>query len=361
MEEANLDDPEEQRKIETELSELINVETIKIALEQNKSLLINDESPLLESLNKIQKNLSKITEFGEKYQSLYERIRGFQIEMDDMGKEMEDLSLSIENNPEKSLELQKRLDQMMRLQNKHQLDSVEELIAMREDLMQRRDSVVFGEEEIEKLEGKCNAFHKKLLKRAMTISENRQKAVPKLTQKINSQLKSLGMLYAKLHIQLESSPDELTSTGLDKIHFLFASNKGSTPVDLKKVASGGELSRLMLAVQSLIAGKTHLPTVVFDEIDTGISGEIAIKVGKALKKLAKQHQLICITHLPQIACIGDVHFRIFKEVIGQRTFSQIENLEGEDRIIEIGTILSGEPPSKQAKENARDLMEMMNH
>ncbi len=360
LEEANFVSADEQISIETELNELSNSEEIRTTLLELGELFSGSESPIQNSLQKIKKNFARIADFGEKYQSLNKRLESLILEMNDLSSESSYVAESVESNPAKGQELKERLDLILRLQNKHQLDSVEELIALKEELISKRDSVMVQGDEIERLEKECIDLKKKTLQLAEKISKKRQKTVNILSKKINQQLFDLGMEHAALHVQLETNKDELTKVGIDQVQFLFASNKGSLPVEIKKVASGGELSRLMLSIQSLLADSSQLPSLIFDEIDTGISGEIAIKVGKVMKRISADHQLICITHLPQIACIGDKHLRIFKTDEGKHAVSKIEEIDGEERIIEIGTILSGEPPSDKAKDNARELLAFMN-
>ena len=360
LEEANLLDENEQDQLETELNELSNSEEIQTTLLEMSELFSNADSPVQNSLQLLKKSLSRIANYGEKYQNLNKRLESLILEMNDISSEASSYADGVESNPAKAQELKERLDLILRLQNKHQVDSVEGLILLKDELVEKRDSVMFQEDEIGHLEKECEKLKGQALRLAKKISTKRHKTVNILSKKINQQLFDLGMEHASLEVQIESNPDDLTKSGIDQVQFLFASNKGSSAVEIKKVASGGELSRLMLAIQSLLADSSQLPSLIFDEIDTGISGEIAIKVGKAMKKLAVDHQLICITHLPQIACIGDKHLRIFKTDEGKHAVSQIEEIDGEERIIEIGTILSGEPPSKKAKDNARELLAFMN-
>ncbi len=360
LEEAELEDVNEQQNLESELHELTNTEEIRGSLHAMSDLLTDANSPVVERLAELKKRLEQIADFGDKYQQLNSRLESIQIELSDLANESSILLDTVEADPQRAQTVQTRLDALLRLQNKHQVNSLQELIELREELVNKRDSVAFQEEDIKALEEHCKQLAEVLLQKATKISSKRKSAIPSLSKKVNRQLSELGMVHANIFVHIESNPEELTSNGIDKVHFLFASNKGSQAVDIKKAASGGELSRLMLAIQSLVAGTTQLPTLVFDEIDTGISGEVAIKVGKVLRQLSQNHQLICITHLPQIACIGETHYRIYKEENVERTYSQVEKLIGEDRIVEIGTILSGEPPSSQAKENARELLAMMN-
>lgn len=360
LEEAEISDANELVKIEQELSTLHNSEEIRQALSASSQLFNAPNSNIMESLQTLQKSLEKIQNFGDKFSKLNERLTSTILELNDIGSEAENLSEDVEFDPNRNNNLQNRMDLLVKLQNKHSLNSLEDLMRLKTDLCSKRDSVVNKEEDIGKLEVDCAKLKKQLIVKASKISKKREKNIPSLTKKINEQLFDLGMSSAKIVIEMDSNAEEINALGLDKIDFLFSSNKGSEAVEIKKVASGGEISRLMLAIQGLIAGSSDLPTLIFDEIDTGISGEVAIKVGKAMKKLSKDHQLICITHLPQIACIGDRHFRIYKEEDSTRTLSKVEELEGDERIIEIGTILSGEPPSKQAKENAKELLAFMN-
>ncbi len=358
LENAALEDPNEQIALETELKQLENAEFIQANLRDSAALLGNEESSLVQYLEVVEKNLNKIAEFGKEYEQLNDRFKSVAIEVNDIYGELQHLSDSVEHNPERTHWVQDRLNMILRLQNKHQLDSIAELQALYLNLSDRKAMVNTQEKDIEVLAQQCDKLQVKLMKQAKKISKKRQKAIPILEGQINKMLKQMEMKEARIEIALEVN-EKLSVDGLDEVAFLFAANRGSQAVPLKKVASGGELSRLMLAIQSLLASTTHLPTLIFDEIDTGISGEVAIKVGKLLKRLSKNHQLICITHLPQIASIGDTHYKIYKEHTGTKTISQIERLDNETRVEEIGTILSGAPPSEEAKANARHLMEMM--
>jgi len=361
LESANLEDSDEQEKLETELKQLENADFIAAVLGEGASVLGSGDDSVIDTLTLVEKKVSKIAGFGQVYEELKDRLSSVLIEINDLQSELEIVGGSVESNPRLLNTIEDRLNMVLRLQNKHQVDSITELQALQEDLLARKESVDIQEKDIVELENLCNKLHKQLLKKAKALSKKRHEAAPILTNKINKLLKQMEMKEARIHINLETSENGgLTSNGLDEVSFLFASNKGSQPVALKKVASGGELSRLMLAIQSLLAESVKLPTLIFDEIDTGISGEVAIKVGRLLQKLSKSHQLICITHLPQIASIGDTHYRVYKEHGKTKTTSHIERLNVEARIVEIGSILSGMPPSKQAMANARQLIDMMN-
>lgn len=360
LEQAALKDSDEQEKIEAELKQLENAEFIKAALFDGTRTL-SDESAVLTGLQKITRNMEKLSPFGEVFEQLQLRMKSFLIELNDFSSELEGAGDSLDVDPERTKTLQDRLDTILKLQNKHSADSIEALINIQESLQQKLFTVTNSEELIEQLQKDCDKSEKELIKRADVLFKNRKKAIPKLEKTVNALLCEMGMPHAFVKMDHQINEEEkLTENGKDSIRLLFASNKGSTPVEVRKVASGGELSRLMLSIQHLVANRMDLPTMIFDEIDTGISGEIAIKMGKVLKRLSKKHQLVCITHLPQIACIGETHYRVYKEEKPDRTVSQIEKLNEKDRIVEIGTILSGEPPGKQAKANARELLNLMN-
>jgi DNA repair protein RecN (Recombination protein N) len=244
------------------------------------------------------------------------------------------------------------------LQKKHRVNSIGELLAIQKDLSDKLNQILFADDDIQKLSLELEKTKSELQVKAQKISENRKKVIPNIEQHIMNTLALVGMTNAQLKIQQLSSPThEFDQNGIDQIKFLFNANKGHQLNELNKVASGGELSRLMLSIKSLIAKKTALPTIIFDEIDTGVSGEVAHRVGKIMEELAKDMQVLTITHLPQMASKGNSHYYVHKELKDDFTYTQIKKLNKEERIIEIAKMLSGENPKESAIQNAKELLE----
>jgi DNA repair protein RecN (Recombination protein N) len=243
------------------------------------------------------------------------------------------------------------------LQKKHQVDTVSELLVVKDTISQKLNAILLGDEEIERLRSEENRLHHQLIDMARELSDKRNDIIPALELKIQQILMEVGMPNAILQIKNVVQPDgQLNRMGLDLVQFLFSANKGQVPLPMSKVASGGELSRLMLSIKSLLAHYTALPTIIFDEIDTGISGEVALKVGTIMEKLAENMQVIAITHLPQIASKGKAHYCVYKDEQHDNTRTNIKRLDEQMRVVEIAQMLSGENPGAYALQNARELL-----
>jgi DNA repair protein RecN (Recombination protein N) len=235
--------------------------------------------------------------------------------------------------------------------------SVEELIDLQNSLSEKLNSILFADEDIERLKMETESLKLAILGLANQLSVSRQQVIPQLETRVQEILQEVGMPQAVLKVKREDlTDDQLRITGRDQIQYLFSANKGQAPLPINKAASGGELSRVMLSIKSLIAQYTSLPTIIFDEIDTGISGEVASKVGNIMEGLAENMQVIAITHLPQIASKGKSHYRVYKDEQPDRTLSNIEILDEAERTLEIAKMLSGENPGEFALQNARELM-----
>ena len=241
-----------------------------------------------------------------------------------------------------------------RLLKKHQLQKTAELIDLRASLGARLEAVMNLADDILRLENGAATQQALVRELADAISKKRQQQIPLLEEKVNALLKKVGMPNARLQVQLKE--DALNAQGMDKVEFLFDANKSNRFEPVRKVASGGELSRLMLSIKSLVAKSMDMPTLLFDEIDSGISGEAARQVGLILKDLSKKRQVICITHQPQIAGKGDAHYFVFKEIRGEKVFTNIRLLKEDERIVAIAKMLSGEKPTAAALENAREMV-----
>lgn len=345
----------EQAGMESELETLENAETIKSGLSKSAYALDGGEQNLLTSLNEIKSTLNGLSRFNTNIAQLSERVNASYIELKDISRELEALDDTITHDPARIEWLQEKLDAIYRLQQKHGVKTVEELIEIHASLSEKINAVGSLEEQIRKTESELKAAEKKIHTTGAALSEKRKAAAPKIEKAIRETLAQLGMSAAVLYVELTpaAKPRE---TGLDNILFRFSANKGSEPKPLDKVASGGELSRLMLSLKALITKLTALPTILFDEIDTGISGDIAAKAGDIMAGMAKHMQVIVITHLPQVASKGSAHLFVYKQEEGKRTVTRIKALNKEERIQEIAKMLSAGKVSAAAVENARELL-----
>ncbi|MBL7883930.1 MAG: DNA repair protein RecN, partial [Bacteroidia bacterium] len=344
-----------QAMMEQELETLNNAEDIKINLSKASFGLNGGEQNILSSLNEIRIILSSLGKFKPEIANLHERINSATIELKDISNEIEVIEQDIVYDPKQIEFISKKLDEIYRLQQKHQVKTIEELIQIKNELSNKLLDFNSLEVEIEKVKTALTKQEEGLSKQAASISLNRKKAIPKLEKEIAELLASLSMPNAQLKINQTTLPS-YTTTGIDKINFLFSANKGSEFKELNKVASGGELSRLMLSIKSLIAQLTALPTIIFDEIDTGVSGDVANKVGSIMNIMAEKMQVITITHLPQIASKGQSHLFVYKEDKNNKTYSNIKKLNVEERIQEIAKMLSADKPTAAAISNAKELL-----
>lgn len=348
----------EQPELERELEILKNSENILSSLHRSLSLLNGDDQNILQALRQVVALIQPNATFHEAIAEILKRLNTCQIELIDIASELDHLSHTVNPDPMRSEVVGERLDQIYRLQQKHRLNSVEELMAKREELDTKLHGFTTLTSEIAILEKEREQLLVQLRDLTNQLRANRQKAIPGIEKEIRKLLTELGMKNAELKISLlPLAAGDFNETGSDRVQFLFSANKGSEFRELHKVASGGELSRLMLAVKSILASLKGLPTIIFDEIDTGISGEVAHKVGNILKLMSQERQVIAITHLPQMAGKGDEHLLVFKLEKAGRTQTQIKVLTKEDRVLEIARMLSGEKPTKAAMANARELLE----
>ncbi|MFL5762898.1 MAG: DNA repair protein RecN [Bacteroidia bacterium] len=354
LEDANLKNIR-QVEMEQELETLNNAEEIKLNLSKAANGLTGGEQNLLSSLNEIRTALAAMAKFKPEINELSVRINSSYIELKDISNELEALEEGIVYDPSRIEVLNNLLDAVYRLQQKHGVKTVSDLITIKEDLSDKLLDFNSLEAEIEKVNKELETLHTVLLAAAKKISASRKKAIPLIEKEIASLLSSLSMPNAQLKID-QAATEELSASGMDKVNFLFAANKGSEFRDLSKVASGGELSRLMLSIKSLIAQKTALPTIIFDEIDTGVSGDVADKVGSIMGTMSKGMQVITITHLPQIASKGESHLFVYKEDKGGKTYSNIRKLNAEERVQEIAKMLSTGTPTAAAISNAKELL-----
>jgi len=306
-------------------------------------------------LQDVLSELNKIVSFGETYEVLHQRLESIFIEVKDLAQELENEGLDLEIDEEQTELIRTQLSTLYNLEQKHRVQSVEELLAIRDEIAQKVNAVENFEEETRMAQENLALSKQKVLEAGQNLHNSRQAVCQEIQDKIQHSLFDLGMPNARLKIAF--SQIQPTTTGTDLIEFLFTANKGIEAQPLKEVASGGEFSRLMLAIKYLMASKIKLPTIIFDEIDSGISGEIAIKVGKMLQQMAKNHQIIAISHLPQVASKADSHYFVYKTQDGQeRTTSQIRQLTDSERLTEIAQMIGGANPSPSVFKSAKELL-----
>jgi DNA repair protein RecN (Recombination protein N) len=346
---------EEQEKLETELQMLNNAESIKRSLLTGYNLLGDEEAAVLPILKEVISQLQQIEKFNADYEALNERLRSSLIELKDIASELSGLEENIVFNPSRIEAINNRLDLIYGLQQKHRVNSIPELLSIQEQLSENLANILSGDEEIERIIKELELMHTELEQIAGKLSLNRSKAIEITEKSVGKVLQQVGMPNAKIKIE-QSTAKELNKDGKDLISLLFSANSGQAPAPVGKVASGGELSRLMLAIKSIMAKHTSLPTLIFDEIDTGISGETALRVGDVIGELEKNMQVICITHLPQIAAKGNAHYFVYKNEQGERTTTGIRRLDNTARVDAIAEMLSGKKPGVSAMENAKDLL-----
>jgi DNA repair protein RecN (Recombination protein N) len=345
----------EQELFETDFEKLNNVEIIKEAIDKSLAIANEEQIGVLHNLKEIKVALQKIASFSTDYSSLLERTTSLAIEFDDVSDELNRCSEKLVNDPERLEFINQKLQLIYNLQKKHQVSSVEELLEIQANL---ENSVL----ELGSLEAEISKLTKSVEQKVIaldvlsdTIHGNRVGSIPALSQKLIAILETLGMPNVRFNIKATKT-DTYFTNGKDELQFLFSANKGTDFGLLKKVASGGEMSRIMLAVKAILAQYSKLPTLIFDEIDTGVSGEIAIKMGEIMKEMSQGMQIFAITHLPQIAAKGDAHFKVFKSTIGNVTQSELKLLSGEERVVEIAQMLSGTVISDSALNHAKALL-----
>ncbi|HLP10311.1 MAG TPA: DNA repair protein RecN [Flavobacteriales bacterium] len=345
----------EEDGLESEIEKLANADAIKLQLSHAFEILDNPQgtNALVKELSAV---LSKIKLPDENFASLRTRVESSLIELKDITAELEDLSAGISNNPAKLEELESRSDLLNNLMVKHRVKTVTELIVIREQLSGKLIYADGLSDKIEQLNKEIEKAEKDLRTKGKELFESRQKQVAPIEKKIAAILADLNMPHAKFVVKLEETKD-LNAFGNCSIDFLFTANKGSDPKPVQKVASGGEFARLMLAIKSIIAGKKNLQTMIFDEIDSGVSGEVAGKMGEIMKKISAHIQVFSITHLPQVAVKGNYHYKVMKSTKGNKTVSRLIKLDENNRIEEIAKMLSGEKLTPEALANAKVLLQ----
>ena len=343
------------KTLEEESSALENAESIKSVLLNTANTINGGETNVLSALAQAKQNLQAISKFGKNYSEFFERINSAYIDLKDLASELDDSENEVNFDPSKLNEINTKLDKLNRLLKKHNVNSEEELINVKTEIESKLTQFDSIEKDINETQKQIDKLNSVCFKIAKKLSDTRTKAVSEIEKQVKEVLSDLSMQNANFKIDISQSAD-LTSTGFDQIKFLFSANKGASLNELHKVASGGELSRLMLCLKALLASKKQLPTIIFDEIDTGVSGDVADKIGTILLKMGQTMQVVTITHLPQMASKGDHHLFVYKNDDDDKTVSHIKQLNKEERIIEIAKMLSTSNPTQIALKNAKELL-----
>ncbi len=346
---------DEQTILEERLDKLNNIEDIRNNLSEALELTINEEIGIRTLLNTLENRLTKISSFSKEYQEISERVTSIKIEIDDIITELENANESVEFNPNEVEKINDRLQLLYNLQKKHAVNSNKDLITVFEELSEKVGVVESAEEVINKKQEEIDAVLEKLDKVAGLIMKARTTSIPKLIRELHALLTDLGMENARFSIKIKPT-NNYFSNGKDELELLFSANKGGNFGELKKVASGGELSRIMLSVKKVLSENTQLPTIIFDEIDTGVSGEVSNKIAAIMQKMSNNMQVIAITHLPQIAAKGSSHYKVYKKEINGVTTTNLKQLTSEERIVEIAEMLSGKNISDSALTHAKQLL-----
>lgn len=345
----------EQEALEEELTRLTHAEDIKRTLSFAFDALTENEQSIVGQMHSLGNALVSIGKYAPKLGEYSNRFANMIFELREMSNEFEKIADQTDHDPERILEAQQRLDLIYRLQKKHIVATVDDLLNIQSNLEQQLAGFADLGNEIGELRHKIAEQETHLFQMADDLADRRQAVIPTYEDKIVEMLGQLAMPYAQLKIETRKL-DALGPTGLDEVQFMFAANRGSRLQQIKDVASGGELSRLALVTKSLVASSIPLPTLIFDEIDAGISGDVALKMGNILRNLSNEHQVVTITHSPQVASKADRHYFVFKVDKPERTVTNVRLLSNEDRIRAIAVMLSQSPPSDSAMENARELL-----
>lgn len=344
-----------QEELEETYEEASNSEEIKEYIKESLQLLSDENVGIVNQLRELKRVFTKLTDYKQQYRDIFERIESAFIELDDLQNEVFDIDENIETDPETLEKVSQQLHLIYDLQKKHKVSTVDELIAIQTQLEEAVSQTENIESSIEEQRNIVENQRVETIEKASELHETRKKVIPELDTKLTNFMHELGMPNARFQIELQST-QTYQNNGMDQLTFLFSANKGGNFGTLKKVASGGELSRIMLAVKAIMAEHTALPTIMFDEIDTGVSGEISLKMGEIMKNMSKNRQVFAITHLPQVAAKGHYHFKVFKEDIEGKTTTQLKQLSENERIIELSEMLEGKNSGESAKNHAIELL-----
>lgn len=353
--EAQLNDLN-QEELESNLEVLENAEDIKLKLSQIIHMLDESEVAILQQLTESKSLINTIASYSKDLEDLSLRLESTSIELTDMLGEMQHVQDKVEHDPGRIQELKDRLDLLFRLQKKHSVLTVAELISIRDELDQSLSQVANLDSEIAQAKTELNDAEKDMLQHAEKLTESRKLFALNFADEIEKIIHQIGIENGTVEIKIRATSP--TASGMDEVEMHFSANKGIKPQELKEVASGGEFSRLIFAVKYLIADKTAMPTIIFDEIDTGVSGEVALQMIRMMKDMSKNHQVISISHLPQFAAGGDAHYYVYKDHSSDRSVSRIKRLADQDRITEIAKMIGGENPGASAVESAKELLQI---
>ena len=356
LEEANLQ-PDEQDELEQEQETLSHAEEIKSSLYRVSSCLDGEEQGVVSLLKESLSSMDTLERYFPRAKEIAERLRSAYIDLNDLASEMEGLIEDVEFNPDRLTWVNERLDTLYALQQKHRVSSVEELIVLRDQFRAQLADIDSFDEQIAALEKQVQNSYKELLQQASVLSEQRKIASVAFAQQLVEMVAPLGMPHTRFQVDVVPRK-EPESDGMDEIRFMFSANKSMAIQPVAQTASGGEISRLMLCIKAMIAGFTALPTIIFDEVDTGVSGDIADKMGHIMQDLGSKMQVFAITHLPQIAAQGKAHYFVYKEDIQDRTVTRIRPLDKEERVREVARMLSGSALTEASLANAKDLLGM---
>ena len=346
---------EDLNDLENLQNSLSNFEEFSKELNQSSQIISDDDIGLISSLSRLKNSIDKISSNSQKFNSISKRILSIKIDLEDISNEIDDSLNSLEQNPEKLNTIINKIDKINNLLRKHSLNSVNELSILRNNLAEKVNTTENIDDEIDHLKKECENLKIKLKSSAIKIHEKRKSVIFDLTSQIENVLNELGMVNSKFKINL-SKTTNFYSNGMDLIDFEFLANKGYEFKKIKDAASGGEMSRIMLSIKSIMAKYKQLPSIIFDEIDTGVSGEISKKMGIIMKELGTKIQTFSITHLPQIAAMGESHFMIYKNDTDGYTKTKITRLNDNERIVEIAKMLEGNNASESAYTHAKQLL-----
>ena len=346
---------DEQELLEEKLDKINNVEEIKQNLSEALQLTTDENIGIQNLLFSLEQKLAKIASYSGEYQELLDRISSVKIESDDIVGEIETAYESVDFNPTEAEQLNDRLQLIYNLQKKHYVNTISELLTIQSELFKKVNTVENAEQSLLDQETIVKGIANKLDAVALKISDARSKIILKLSKQLADILADLGMPHARFQIKNTLS-ENYYKNGKDSLEFLFSANKGGQYGELKKVASGGELSRVMLAIKKILSENSQLPTIIFDEIDSGVSGEISNKMAHIMSQMSQKMQVITITHLPQIAAKGNQHYKVFKEEVNNITITNLKQLSEDERIVEIAEMLSGKNISDTALTHAKELL-----
>ena len=351
-EDLNLDS---QISLVEEIEKLSNVEDLQLNLSQSIEIIEGDQIGLLTQISNLKAVLKNAVDKSNSFSTLHDRVTVFDIELKDVLDQLIDKLYELESNPKLLEKLNHKLDKIHSLFHKHNVDNISDLLNIKDQLETKLNENINLDSKIEDLKIKLKNFEETLNRKAFQIHEKRKNTIPVLCNEIEEMIAKMGMQRAKFKVELNFSENFLYN-GKDQINFLFSANLGASFRPIKKVASGGEMSRIMLAIKAILSRFKQLPTIVFDEIDTGVSGTISNEIGNVMEQMGQYMQVFTITHLPQVAAKGKHHYKVYKEVQGSSTVTNIKKLDEEDRVVELAQMLSGEDLTETAFDHARQLL-----